>query len=93
MLFLAYTLGIYPWGVASAMMMAIGTGSTLTAFAFLVRFFRQQALKTNRLYGYFGGSKRAVFALKLLLALCLIGLGSTLFHASFLENSTGLFKR
>ena len=93
MLFLAYTLDLYLWGVASVMMMAVGTALTLSCFACLVLFARNKAIQTSRWYLSVQQSKRLVLALKLLMGLLLIGLGVMLFHSSFIETSTILFKR
>ncbi|MGX2974660.1 nickel/cobalt transporter [Ursidibacter arcticus] len=92
-LFLAYTLDLYLWGVASAMMMAVGTALTLSCFACLVLFARNKAIQTSRWYLSVQQSKRLVLAFKLLMGLLLIGLGVMLFHSSFIETSTILFKR
>ncbi|MGX2967550.1 nickel/cobalt transporter [Ursidibacter sp. B-7004-1] len=92
-LFLAYTLDLYLWGVASAMMMAVGTALTLSCFACLVLFARNKAVQTSRWYLSVQQSKQLVLTLKLLMGLLLIGLGVILFHSSFIETSTILFKR
>ncbi|QIM63410.1 cobalt transporter [Pasteurellaceae bacterium Orientalotternb1] len=92
-LFLSYTLDLYLWGVASALVMAIGTGLTLSLFACLVMFARNKAVQASRFYLSLQTSKQLVFALKLLMGLLLLGVGSTLLHSSFIEVSGGLFKR
>ncbi len=93
-LFLAYTLDLYLWGVASALLMAAGTGLTLTLFACVVLFARGQAIRAGRWYLSVQTGKRFVSGLKLLLGIALIGLGVTLFHSSLLESSGSLlFKR
>ncbi|OOH91079.1 cobalt transporter [Pasteurellaceae bacterium 15-036681] len=93
-LFLAYTLDLYVWGVASTLAMAIGTGLTLTLFAMIVLFARQKAINASRWYLSLNTSKRLVIGLKLLIGLLLIGFGVMLFHSSLLDSSTNLlFKR
>ncbi len=93
-LFLAYTLDLYLWGVASALLMATGTGLTLTLFACLVLFARRKAVHISRWYLSFSAHKRLVLFGKLLIGLLLIGFGFTLFHSSLLDTSQNLlFKR
>lgn len=92
-LFLAYTLNLYWWGVAAALVMAVGTGLTLTLFACLVLFARQKAVQASRWYFSVQTNKRLVLGLKLLLGLALIGFGLTLLHGSFIDTNSLLFKR
>ncbi|MDH2997870.1 cobalt transporter [Pasteurellaceae bacterium LFhippo2] len=93
-LFLAYTLDLYLWGVISTLAMAFGTGITLTLFAMVVLFARQKAVKASRWYLSVAVSKRLVFASKLLIGLLLIGFGIMLFHSSLIDTSSNLlFKR
>lgn len=92
-LFLSYTLDLYWWGVFSALVMAVGTGLTLTLFACLVLFARHKAIQASRWYFSIQTSKRLVIALKLLMGLLLIGFGFTLLHGSFIEVSSGLLRR
>ncbi|TDQ57218.1 ABC-type nickel/cobalt efflux system permease component RcnA [Mesocricetibacter intestinalis] len=49
-LFFSYMLGLYGWGIAAALCMALGTGITLSLFALLVRFARNSALRVSRWY-------------------------------------------
>lgn len=88
-LFLAYPLDLYLWGVASALVMAVGTGLTLSAFASLVLLARHQAVKLSRWYLPKSQRKRSVFALKLLIGIALILLGFALLHGSFIEPVVG----
>ncbi|QLB20274.1 cobalt transporter [Vespertiliibacter pulmonis] len=92
-LFLAYTLNLYLWGVAAALIMAVGTGLTLTIFASLVFFSRHKAIQASRWYFSMQTNKRLVLLLKLLFSFILIGFGFTLLHGSFIETSSLLFKR
>lgn len=92
-LFLAYTLNLYWWGVAAALIMAVGTGLTLTIFACLVLFARQKAVQASRWYFSLQTNKRLVLGVKLLLGLVLIGFGLTLLHSSFIELNSSFFKR
>lgn len=93
-LFLAYTLDLYFWGVVSALAMAVGTGLTLSLFACFVLFARHRAVKAGKWYLSFSSSRNAALILKLLVGGMLIILGVTLFHSSLLDTSTNLlFKR
>lgn len=92
-LFLAYTLNLYLWGVAAALIMAVGTGLTLTIFASLVFFSRHKAIQASRWYFSIQTNKRLVLLLKLLFGFILIGFGFTLLHGSFIETNSLLFKR
>lgn len=93
-LFLSYTLNLYMWGVLSALVMAFGTGITLSLFAYLVIIARNRAVKISRWYLSAQTNQRLVWGLKLVMGGALIVLGITLFHSSFIDNSSGvLFKR
>lgn len=93
-LFLAYTLDLYAWGVLSALAMALGTGLTLSLFACLVLFARNRAIQAGKWYLSFAESEYLALGLKLLAALILILLGVVLFHSSLLDSSGSiLFKR
>lgn len=94
-LFLAYTLGIYRWGVLSALAMAAGTGITLSAFAALVLLVRHKAVSLSQFYLSANASKRSVFLLKLLVGLVLMAMAVVLLHSSFLSISAPntFFKR
>lgn len=93
-LFLAYTLDLYAWGVFSALAMALGTGLTLSLFAWFVLFARNRAVKLGRWYLSFSESRNIALVLKLIVAGALLVLGITLFHSSLIDTSTNLlFKR
>lgn len=93
-LFLSYTLNLYFWGVISALAMAIGTGSTLSLFAYLVIIARNKAVKVSSWYFSSRMNRKAVLLFKFALGITLILFGITLFHSSFIDASTGiLFRR
>lgn len=94
-LFLAYTLDLYFWGVASALVMAVGTGLTLSLFAGLVLLARTKALSLSRWYISGRTSEKWTFGLKILVGAALILLGIILLHGTFIESGggTGLLKR
>lgn len=94
-LFLAYTLDIYRWGVLSAMAMALGTGITLSLFAALVLLMRRKAVLLSQMYLSASVNKRAIFVLQLLVGLVLMGMAVVLLHSTFLsvQVPNSFFKR
>lgn len=93
-LFLAYTLDLYLWGVASALLMAVGTGVTLSLFAWIVLFAREKAVKIGSWYLSISTHKKMFFLGKLVVGMVLMIFGITLFHSSLLDTSQNLlFKR
>lgn len=93
-LFLAYTLDLYLWGVFSAFAMAAGTGLTLSLFAVVVLFARNRAVKAGKWYLSLQGSRNVGLVMKLIAGIALIMLGVTLFHSSLLENvGNSFFKK
>lgn len=93
-LFLSYTLNLYLWGVLSALVMAVGTGFTLSLFAYLVIVARNRAVKISSWYFSVNTNQKFVWAIKFAVGIALILLGITLFHSSFIDTGAGsLFKR
>ena len=93
-LFLSYTLNIYLWGILATLMMALGTGITLTIFALIVIFARHKAVQLKMWYFPAKFSFPIASSLKFLTACVLIGMGILLLHSSFIEATTGtIFRR
>lgn len=93
-LFLSYTLNIYLWGILATLMMALGTGITLTIFALIVIFARHKAVQLKMWYFPAKFSFPIASSLKFLTACVLIGMGILLLHSSFIEVTTGtIFRR
>lgn len=93
-LFLAYTLDLYLWGVASALLMAVGTGVTLSLFAWIVLFAREKAVRMGSWYFSISAHKKMSSLGKLVIGMVLMIFGITLFHSSLLDTSQNLlFKR
>lgn len=88
-LFLAYMLDLYLWGMIATMAMAVGTGMTLSAFALLVQYARQTAVKLGKWYA--SPKFRRYFSdlLKLAVALFLILASISLIYVTFLPKSGG----
>lgn len=94
MLFLAYTLDLYFWGVISALAMAVGTGLTLAIFALLVIGARTQAVKLQGIYNLAHSTDKLKHYARFLLGITLIVMGSLLLHAAILTPvANGLFRR
>lgn len=89
LLFLAYMLNLYMWGVIATMAMALGTGITLSCFALLVIFARQRAVSLNLLYSKFHLSRLLFPLLKLIVSLLIITLGVSLLLNSFTPTTGG----
>ncbi|MBE2898722.1 zinc transporter permease subunit ZevB [Pasteurellaceae bacterium 20609_3] len=94
-LFLAYMLDLYPWGMLATMAMAIGTGLSLSGFACLVLFARSHAVKLGRWYLSPQLSQHIGLWVKMAFGLLLIALGIALIHGTTLPASGGaaLFSR
>nr|WP_040216342.1 nickel/cobalt transporter [Haemophilus parahaemolyticus] len=93
-LFLSYTLNIYLWGILATLIMALGTGITLTIFALIVIFARHKAVQLKMWYFPAKFSFPIASSLKFLTACVLIGMGILLLHSSFIETTTGtIFRR
>ena len=93
-LFLSYTLNIYLWGILATLMMALGTGITLTIFALIVIFARHKAVQLKMWYFPAKFSFPIASSLKFLTACVLIGMGILLLHSSFIEATTEtIFRR
>lgn len=90
-LFLSYTLNLYAWGVISALAMAVGTGLTLSLFAYLVIIARNKAVKVSQWYFSAQINRNIVWILKFTLGIALILFGMVLFHSSFIDTGTGVF--
>lgn len=94
MLFLAYTMDLYLWGIISALVMAIGTGLTLSMFAFVVVGARRQAIKLQHFYAQKALNPQLKYYVQFVLGILLIVMGIILLHAAILTPvANGLFRR
>lgn len=93
-LFLAYTLDLYLWGVLSALLMAVGTGLTLSLFACLVLFTRHKAITLGKWYLSIPNGEKFGLGLKLLTGVVIVVMAVILLHSSWLVSTPNLlFKR
>lgn len=88
-LFLAYMLDLYLWGMLATVAMSIGTGIALSLFALLVLYARTRAQLLGRWYFSPHLSQTVVMLLKVLFGLLLIGMGVALLSASTLPANSG----
>jgi high-affinity nickel-transporter len=94
-LFLAYMLDLYRWGIFATLAMAFGTGITLSAFALLVRYARATALKMGQWYRVPFANLDIEAAMKCIAGVILIFFALSLLYGSTLPISGGavLFAR
>lgn len=94
-LFLAFMLDLYPWGIAAAMAMALGTGLMLSGFAIMVQYARQSAVKLGAWYGGKLSTYNTNAIIKLSAGLILMIFAASLLFATTLPSSGGaiLFAR
>ncbi len=67
MLFLAYMLDLFFWGIVATLAMSLGTGLMLSLFAMIVRYAKQTAIRLGQWYGdktlnRYGGRAVKLFA-------------------------------
>ncbi|WP_109078408.1 zinc transporter permease subunit ZevB [Aggregatibacter kilianii] len=94
-LFLAYMLDLYGWGMAATLAMSFGTGITLSAFALLVRYARSTAVKMGQWYRLPFANVNAEALMKCLAGIILIFFAVSLLYGTTLPVSGGaaLFAR
>ena len=94
-LFLAYMLDLYRWGVFATLAMAFGTGITLSAFALLVRYARATAVKMGQWYRVPFANLNIEAVMKCVAGVMLIFFALSLLYSSTLPVSGGavLFAR
>ena len=88
-LFLAYMIDLYSWGVLATMAMALGTGITLSGFALLVLYARQTAVTLGKWYLTPKLKIHFNSLLKLIFGMLLIGFALSLIYATTLPSSGG----
>ena len=88
-LFLAYMIDLYSWGVLATMAMALGTGITLSGFALLVLYARQTAVTLGKWYLTPKLKIHFNSLLKLIFGILLIGFALSLIYATTLPSSGG----
>ncbi|WP_439295154.1 zinc transporter permease subunit ZevB [Lonepinella sp. BR2882] len=88
-LFLSYMLDLYVWGMLATMVMAIGTGLTLSGFALMVQYARNTAVQVGK--WYLSARLKSQFShwLKLAFGLILMGFALSLIYATTLQSVGG----
>lgn len=88
-LFLAYMLNLYPWGIIATIAMALGTGLMLSGFAIIVQYARQTAIRIGHWYGSLQWlTKYGAMLFKFMVGIFVLTFASILFYAT-LQPSTG----
>ncbi|UAX42670.1 zinc transporter permease subunit ZevB [Pasteurella canis] len=95
-LFLAYMLDLYLWGVIATFAMAIGTGLTLSCFALIVLYARHSALRISKWYQFSSSlPHNSESLIKLLAGVLLVFFATSLLYGTTLSTTGGaaLFMR
>lgn len=92
-LFLAYMLNLYLWGVFATLAMSIGTGLTLSGFGLLVRYARNTALNLGHWYDFSKGWKQHIDVMtKFTAGAILMFFAVSLFYGTLLSQGVrGIF--
>ncbi|PJG81896.1 zinc transporter permease subunit ZevB [Caviibacterium pharyngocola] len=88
-LFLAYMLDLYIWGMFAVLAMSVGTGLTLSAFALLVQYARENAVKLGQWYVSPGLKEKAEPLFKLAAGGILIFFAAALIYGTTLPLTGG----
>ena len=83
-LFLAYMLDLYWWGILATFAMSLGTGLMLSLFAALVRYARNVATRLGHWYGLAGSNQKGEAMIK-----CIAGAMMIFFALSLLYGTMG----
>ena len=83
-LFLAYMLDLYWWGILATFAMSLGTGLMLSLFAALVRYARNVATRLGHWYGLAGSNRKGEAMIK-----CIAGAIMIFFALSLLYGTMG----
>lgn len=86
-LFLAYMLDLYVWGILAVLAMSFGTGIMLSAFAALVRYARNTAVNLGKWYGAKKGKGESF--IKLLAGALMIFFACSLLYGTTMEVNGG----
>lgn len=88
-LFLAYMLDLYFWGILATMAMSLGTGMMLSGFALMVLYARQTAVKLGKWYLSPKLNLNFSALVKLIFGILLIGFSLTLIYGTTLPTAGG----
>ncbi|VTU06904.1 ABC transporter permease [Actinobacillus porcinus] len=89
-LFLAYMLDLYFWGVIATMGMALGTGLMLSGFAVIVQYARQTAIQMSTWYGSVQGlTKHGAMLFKFMVGILIFAFAALLFYTTFQPTTGG----
>lgn len=88
-LFLAYMLDLFTWGIFATLAMSIGTGLMLSIFAILVRYAKQLAIRLGQWYGAKTLNKYSGSIVKIIAGGIMIFFAISLLYGTTLEVSGG----
>ncbi|TCK01880.1 ABC-type nickel/cobalt efflux system permease component RcnA [Volucribacter psittacicida] len=88
-LFLAYMLDLYGWGILATLAMGIGTGITLSAFALLLQYARRLAVGVGKWYFSPNITHHFGIIAKFLAGIILIFFAISLFYSTTLPSTGG----
>lgn len=89
-LFLAYMLDLFIWGIFATLAMSIGTGLMLSLFAVLVRYAKQIAIRLGKWYGSKMLNKYSGQIVKIIAGSMMIFFAVSLLYGTTLEASGGV---
>ena len=87
-LFLAYMLDLYWWGILATFAMSLGTGLMLSLFAVLVRYARNVAIRLGHWYGLAGSNQKGEAMIKCIAGAIMIFFALSLLYGT-MEAVTG----
>ncbi|WP_077423727.1 zinc transporter permease subunit ZevB [Rodentibacter myodis] len=88
-LFLAYMLDLFIWGIFATLSMSIGTGLMLSLFAILVRYAKQIAIRLGHWYGAKALNKYSGRVIKLIAGCIVIFFAASLLYSTILDVEGG----
>ncbi|NBH75764.1 zinc transporter permease subunit ZevB [Rodentibacter pneumotropicus] len=88
-LFLAYMMELFIWGIFATLAMSIGTGLMLSLFAVLVRYAKRMAIQLGQWYGARALNRYSGQIVKIVAGIMMIFFALALFYGTTLEVSGG----
>ncbi|OOF36107.1 cobalt transporter [Rodentibacter rarus] len=88
-LFLAYMLDLFIWGIFATLAMSLGTGLMLTCFAMLVRYAKKASIRIGQWYGAKALKKYSGRGVKIIAGSIMLFFAISLFYGTTLDISGG----
>ncbi|WP_228063536.1 nickel/cobalt transporter [Pasteurella sp. 19428wF3_WM03] len=89
-LFLAYMLDLFIWGIVATFAMSFGTGLMLACFAILVRYAKNAAIRIGQWYDVKGLKKYSGRRVKIIAGVIMLFFAITLFYGTTLDVRGGV---